>query len=42
VDISLTNYCLVFIAVLAVAIFTVFRQLRQTINAEPAEALRYE
>ncbi len=42
VDISLTNYGLVFIAVLIVAVFTIFRQLRQTINAEPAESLRYE
>lgn len=42
VDISLTNYCLVFITVLSVAVFTVFRQLRQTINADPSESLRYE
>jgi len=42
IDISITNYCLVFIAVLIVAVFTVFRQLRQTIKAEPAESLRYE
>lgn len=42
VGISLTNYFLVFIAVLIVAVFTIFRQLRQTINADPSESLRYE
>ena len=42
VPISLTNYFLVFIAVLIVAVFTIYRQLRRTINADPAEALKYE
>lgn len=42
VGLSFTNYCLVFITVLVVAVFTIFRQLRQTINADPSESLRYE
>ncbi len=42
VPVSLFNYLLVFIAVFLVAVFTVYRQLRRTISADPAESLRYE
>lgn len=42
VSISLTNYIIVFIAVFIVAVFTMYRQLRRTINADPSESLRYE
>jgi putative ABC transport system permease protein len=42
VPLSITNYLLVSVAVFGVAIFTVYRQLWRTINADPAESLRYE
>jgi putative ABC transport system permease protein len=42
VPLSITNYFLVSLAVFGVAIFTVYRQLWRTINADPAESLRYE
>ena len=42
VPVSITNYALVFAAVLVVAIFTVYKQLRRTISADPSESLRYE
>lgn len=42
VSLSLTNYLFVFIAVFIVAVFTIYRQLRRTINADPSESLRYE
>jgi putative ABC transport system permease protein len=42
VSLSITNYLLVSLAVFCVAIFTVYRQLLRTINADPAESLRYE
>jgi len=42
VSVSLTNYFLVFIAVFFVALFTIYRQLRRTISADPSESLRYE
>jgi putative ABC transport system permease protein len=42
VPVSIINYVLVFIAVLLVAVFTVYRQLRRTISADPSESLRYE
>ena len=42
VNLSITNYLFVSAAVFAIAIFTVYRQLWRTINADPAESLRYE
>jgi putative ABC transport system permease protein len=42
VPVSLMNYFLVFIAVFVVAVFTMYRQLRRTIIADPSESLRYE
>ncbi|GET33802.1 ABC transporter permease [Prolixibacter bellariivorans] len=42
VNLSVTNYLFVSAAVFAIAIFTVYRQLWRTINADPAESLRYE
>jgi putative ABC transport system permease protein len=42
VPVSLLNYFLVFAAVLVVAVFTVYKQLRRTISTDPSESLRYE
>jgi putative ABC transport system permease protein len=42
VAVSLLNYFLVFAAVLVVAVFTVYKQLRRTISTDPSESLRYE
>ena len=42
VDLSFTNYLFVFIAVLAVAVFTIYRQLWHTINSDSGDSLRFE
>ena len=42
VNFNLLNYLLVFLAVFFVAIFTIYRQLWRTINADPSESLRCE
>jgi putative ABC transport system permease protein len=42
IELNLINYLLVFVAVFIVAIFTIYRQLWRTINADPSESLRCE
>ena len=42
VPLSFGNYAAVFLAVLIVAVFTIYRQLWHTINSDPSDALRFE
>ena len=42
VNLSFTNYFLVFISVFLIAVFTIYRQLWHTINSDPSDSLRFE